>query len=72
MFANRTKNGFRSIRITKQNKISNTKIFETQLVIGWSRVREGAALYPRLVFRSFVVIWLSFVVDPDVVVLLVS
>ena len=72
MFANRTKNGFRSIRITKQNKISNTKIFETQLVIGWFRMREDAALYPKLVFRSFVVMRLSFVVDPDVVVLLVS
>ena len=72
MFANRTKNGFRSIRITKQNKISNTKIFKTQLVIGWFRMREDAALYPKLVFRSFVVMWLSFVVDPDVVVLLVG
>ena len=72
MFANRTKNGFRSIRITKQNKISNTKIFKTQIVIGWFRMREDAALYPKLVFRSFVVMWLCFVVDPDVVVLLVG
>ena len=60
------------MRITKQNKISNTKIFETKLVIGWVRMHEDAALYPKLVFRSFVVIWLSFVVDPDVVVLLVG
>ena len=35
-------------------------------------MREDAALYPKLVFRSFVVMWLSFVVDPDVVVLLVG
>ena len=35
-------------------------------------MREDAALYPKLVFRSFVVMRLSFVVDPDVVVLLVS
>ena len=35
-------------------------------------MREDAALYPKLVLENFVMMWLSSVVDPDVVVLLVG